>query len=108
MKIALFAFLATAMALLLSGSKADSVSDKDRLATTIADEQALVFDSFDNETALRLGMAMVKYAQDEGPADGFRHPPKRPNLVSRFAVRLLDRQRTLGRGKDRDDAAIPR
>jgi uncharacterized protein (UPF0303 family) len=64
MKIALFAFLATAMALLSSGSKADSVSDKDRLAATIAEEQALVFDSFDSETALRLGMAMVKYAQE--------------------------------------------
>jgi uncharacterized protein (UPF0303 family) len=64
MKIALCAFLAMAMALPSSGSKADSVSDKDRLATTIAEEQALVFDSFDNETALRLGTAMVKYAQE--------------------------------------------
>jgi uncharacterized protein (UPF0303 family) len=64
MKIVLCALLAAAMALPSSGSKADSVSDKDRLATTIAEEQALVFDSFDNETALRLGMAMVKYAQE--------------------------------------------
>jgi uncharacterized protein (UPF0303 family) len=64
MKIALCAFLLAAMALPLSGSKADSVSDKDRLAATIAEEQALVFDSFDNETALRLGLAMVKFAQD--------------------------------------------
>jgi uncharacterized protein (UPF0303 family) len=64
MKIVLCAFLAAAMALPSSGSKADSVSDKDRLATTIAEEQALVFDSFDNEAALRLGMAMVKYAQE--------------------------------------------
>jgi uncharacterized protein (UPF0303 family) len=43
---------------------ADAASDKQRLAEVTAHEETLVFDSFDNATALQLGMAMVKYAQE--------------------------------------------
>jgi hypothetical protein len=43
---------------------ADTDADKARLAEVTAQENTLVFDSFDNATALQLGMAMVQYAQE--------------------------------------------
>ncbi|MBV9290044.1 MAG: heme-binding protein, partial [Hyphomicrobiales bacterium] len=55
-------FAATALPIALP--HAQTLSDKDRLAQTVAEEGTLVFDSFDNETALELGLAMVKRAQE--------------------------------------------
>ena len=43
---------------------ADTDADKARLAEVTAQENTLVFDSFNNATALQLGMAMVQYAQE--------------------------------------------
>jgi uncharacterized protein (UPF0303 family) len=44
--------------------KAESPADKQRLAEVTGEEKALVFDSFDNDTALKLGLALVKEAQE--------------------------------------------
>lgn len=54
-----------AMTLLLTTPlMAQTAADKDRLALVTTQETALVFDSFDNNTALQLGMEMVKAAKD--------------------------------------------
>ncbi len=48
----------------LGPATAQSDTDKARLAEVTTQENALVFDNFDYSTALALGMALVKEAQD--------------------------------------------
>lgn len=40
------------------------MADEARLADVVAQEKALVFDSFDHAAALQLGLAMVRHAQE--------------------------------------------
>ena len=62
--IGLVAGALMACAIPMEFAMADAAADKERLAQVIGQESTLVFDSFDNDTALKLGLAMVKYAQD--------------------------------------------
>ncbi|RQP21776.1 heme-binding protein [Piscinibacter terrae] len=64
MHLRLLAFAYIVVTFLTSPAMAQSTTDKQRLATVVAEESQLVFDSFDHATALKLGMAMVKEAQD--------------------------------------------
>ena len=52
-----------ASALTTGFAMADAAGDKERLAAVTAQESTLVFDNFDNDTAIKLGMAMVKHAE---------------------------------------------
>jgi uncharacterized protein (UPF0303 family) len=51
-------------AFLASQAMAQSAADKARFEQVQNDEKLLVFDTFDDEAAVRLGMLMVKQAQD--------------------------------------------
>jgi uncharacterized protein (UPF0303 family) len=51
-------------AALVGPALADTDADKARLPEVTAQEDTLVFNSFDNATPLQLGMAMVQYAQE--------------------------------------------
>ena len=62
--IGLVAGALMACAIPMEFAMADAAADKERLAQVIGQKSTLVFDSFDNDTALKLGLAMVKYAQD--------------------------------------------
>ena len=50
--------------MLTAPAKAQNTSDNQRLSDVAAEESTLVFDSFDNETAFNLGLAMVKEAKE--------------------------------------------
>ena len=78
---------------------ADTDADKARLAEVTAQENTLVFDSFDNTTALQLGMAMVQYAQEtKAPQTVF---DIRRNVRSCSASRSSDRPSTTNIGSTR-------
>ena len=62
--IGLVAGALMACAIPMEFAMADAAADKERLAQVIGQKSTLVFDSFDNDTALKLGLAMVKYAHD--------------------------------------------
>jgi hypothetical protein len=78
---------------------ADTDADKARLAEVTAQENTLVFDSFNNATALQLGMAMVQYAQEtKAPQTVF---DIRRNVRSCSASRSSDRPSTTNIGSTR-------
>ncbi len=61
-------------------------TEEEKLARVIAEEKALVFDKFDHQTALEVGMKMVEYAQKNNLPQTVFHIERNGQILFRVSL----------------------